>query len=88
MYYSWMDDMEHVNNIFWYNDANKVKMKVLQYNCSTKYRKHTHQMSIPKLLTLRWMCGKIKDKIGNEKLRGYLGIPFLNDKIREMSNMV
>lgn len=36
--------------------------------------------------TLKWMCDKTrKDRIRNEKIKNYLGVTSIKDKIRESS---
>lgn len=41
-------------------------------------------MSTMEMYMSRWMCSKTrKDKFRNEKIRGFPGISFIEDKIRE-----
>ena len=52
--------------------------------CWATNREHTHKMSVTEMRMLRWMCGKTrKDKIRNERIRGFLGITPIDDKIKE-----
>ena len=45
---------------------------------------NTHKMSVTEMRMLRWMCGKTrKDKIRNERIRGFLGIVPIEDTIKE-----
>ena len=52
--------------------------------CWATTGQHTHRMAVAEMRMLRWMCGKTrKDKIRNERIRRYLGVAPIEDKIRE-----
>jgi len=45
---------------------------------------HVHRMRVAKIRMIHWMCGHMRfDRIRNEVIRGKIGVPSIEDKMRE-----
>ena len=52
--------------------------------CWTNIKQNIHNISVPKMRMLRWMCDKTtKDKVRNEDIHLQVGIAPIKDKLNE-----
>ncbi|TQD93886.1 hypothetical protein C1H46_020500 [Malus baccata] len=61
-----------------------IRPAMYDTECWAVKHQHVHKMCVAKMRMLRGMCGHTrKDKIGNEDIRGKVGVAEIEGKMRE-----